>query len=192
MDLKNFKLNLTPKQQQMLVAAVIGLAGFGYVYWNFLFSPNVKAISEKKAVLAKKKDELAKARDMVMKYPEFLRNAGIITKKVEFINKRLPSTMTISDTILGLSEKAVETNVRISKFTPDRETAKGDYTEYKIKMIMQADFANLGRFTTAMGYIEKLTVPDEIRIELNTDRPWQADALKVDMVAKVYKMNEQK
>ncbi len=192
MDLKNLKINLTPKQQQMLVAAVIGVAGFGYVYWNFLFSPNLRTISEKKAVLAKKKEELAKARDMVMKYPEFLRNAGIITKKVEFINKRLPAVMTISDTILGISEKAAETNVKINKFIPDKEIVKGDYTEYKIKMFLQADFANLGRFITAIGYIEKVIVPDEIRIELNTEKPWQSNALKVEMTAKVYKINEQK
>ncbi len=164
----NFKLNLklTPKQQQTLIVAGLITIAVGYAYWNYIYSPLLKQAKEKAAILEQKQKELKDAKEMVMKYPEFLQKAADINKKFDFINKRLPKTISIGDTITEITKVGAENNIKMIDFVPTgSEKDKGDYKEYSISVSFLTNYIDLGNFLTGLGYIERMTVPTNISIE---------------------------
>lgn len=185
-----FKLNLTKKQQQNLIIGVVLIGAIGYVYYAYLFTPNLKTIKDRSAALEQKKKDLEDARNMVSKYDEFLKRATEINTKSDFINKRLPSDMSISDTIKEITEKATESNINIVGFEPSGKPAKkDDYYESEINMHFDTNYKDLGDFLTRIGYIERLTNPAKISIRSkNGDASGVStnDSITVDITIKIY------
>ena len=184
-DLKNIKL--TKEQQNVLVVAVLLIAGTAYLYINYLFQPNVKKIQERTAVLQQKKKDLQDARQMAGSYSEFVKKAEFINRKVDFANRRLPLQVTISDTIREITIKATEANIGIISFQPLSSLKKNGYTETKVNVNFETNYYNLGKFLTNIGYIESMTAASGLRINSIIQKDSvSADTIRVDMELKVY------
>lgn len=186
-------IKLTPKQQQNIALAVIILAGAGYAYWTYGYAPKKKEFIEKKAVLEQKEKEYKEAVDMANKYEEFKTREVAINKKVDFMNRRLPKTFEMSSILKSITEAATEADLRIFTFTPDaKEENKGAYKESKIKIDFDTNYANLGKFLTRIGYIERLIAPSGIKIEAmekaRTNVP--TDNIKVSMNIRIFSFIE--
>lgn len=128
---------------------------------------------------------------MAGSYSEFVKKAEFINSKVDFINRRLPVGMQMSDTIREITRKATEANIGIINFQPGNTNKKGGYQETKIAVNFQTNYADLGKFVTNIGYIERMTASSELR--LNTlVRPGNVstDTISVDMELKIYSFAE--
>lgn len=188
-DIKNIRL--TKEQQNILVVAVLLVGGITYGYINYLFQPNVQKIKDKTVQLQQKTKDLQDARQMAGSYSEFVKKAEFINSKVDFINRRLPVGMQMSDTIREITRKATEANIGIINFQPGNTNKKGGYQETKIAVNFQTNYADLGKFVTNIGYIERMTASSELR--LNTlVRPGNVstDTISVDMELKIYSFAE--
>jgi Tfp pilus assembly protein PilO len=189
---KNFlsKIKLTKEQQNNLIAGVflVGFAIFAYVKWWFI--PVNNQYKAKIKILEQKKKDLQDAREMVAKYAEFMRRASEIDKKVDFIYKRLPKTFVLSDIIKDVTKVATQNNINIISFEPEQKIInKGEYKEYEIKINFPANYKNLGKFLTDLGYIERLITPAKINISRNKNVTAKSDSsqnINTSMVIKVY------
>jgi Tfp pilus assembly protein PilO len=185
-------IKLTTAQQQNIAAAVLIVALAGFVYVKYLFLPVNKNYSSKVTVLEQKKKELKDARDMVSNYSQYMAEAAEINRSVDFINRRLPQEMNISDTISELTKRATECNINIVNFTPGKETNKGDYKEFQIDVGFDTNYRDLGNFLTQIGYIERLTTPANLSI-VKQDAKGAAGTnknIKVTMSVKIYSFVE--
>lgn len=187
-----FNINLTKEQQNNLAAAILisGLAIFAYVkYWAMPVISNYKA---KTAILNQKKKDLTDARDMVSKYSEFLARASEINRKVDFINKRLPKDINISETIRDITKNGTENNINILKFEPGKEVNKGDYKEFSIAVIYRTNYRDMGNFLTGIGYMNRLTIPSDLMVQKFTGSTEgeAAKNLSVSMKIKIYSLAE--
>lgn len=187
-------IKLTEEQQRNIAVAVvfIGLAVFAYV--KFWFTPVMKTYNEKTQVLEQKQKDLKDARDMVSKYSEYMARQNAILRNIDFINRRLPQENNISDTIRELTEKATESNISIINFQPGKEIKKDDYKEYDIDVGFDTNYADLGRFLTQMGYVDRLTTPAGLAITKLPQTSSQSTSgirnIHVSMTIKVYSFPE--
>ncbi len=182
----DLNLKLTKQQQQNLMAAILIIGGLGYAYWNYLLNPLIKTYNQKKQILVEKKKDLKDAKEMVLKYDLFLQRATIITKRLDFINKRLPETFNISDIIKDVTEKAAMANIKVISFKPEtKEIEKGNYKEIQINMDLVTNYINLGNFLTNLGYIERLLSPINPTIDFITEDE-SGNNIKVNLMLKVY------
>lgn len=187
MDLKNLKnIKLTQKQQTTIAAAVLLIGFTGYAYWNYLYSPLVKKYKEKTVILEQKQKDLQDAKNMVSKYPEFLKKASAINSETEFLNSRLPDQTSFAELIEEISNKAAASDITLLKFTPDKETKKGEYTERKFKFTAQSSYNNLGSFITGLGYSNMIIVCDEMKIKIDEKDIFAKNNIKTDMMLKIY------
>lgn len=188
-----FKIKLTKEQQNNLIAVILftGFAIFAYIKWWFI--PVNNQYKEKVRILEQKKKDLQDAREMVAKYAEFMRRASEIDKKVDFIYKRLPKNFILSDVIKDVTKVATQNNINVINFEPEQKIiSKGEYKEYEIKVDFPANYKNLGKFLTDLGYIERLITPTKINIQKNrniaiTD---SSQNINTTMVLKVYTLSE--
>ncbi|MEI7641193.1 MAG: type 4a pilus biogenesis protein PilO [bacterium] len=190
LDLKSIKLS--PKQQQQLTVVVLVVVGLGYLYWNFLLSPIMKAYKEKITMVETKRQELKEAKEMTSRYYEFLQKEAEISRRLEFINQRLPKEDNMSDTIKVLTKIATECKVSITKFEPEKiRTGPGDrYKILGINIDLKCKFTDLGTFLTKLGYVERLTVPSKMNIRARVPTLDDPSNIFVSMLVKVYSFNE--
>jgi Tfp pilus assembly protein PilO len=186
-------IKLTPKQQQNLVLAVLLIGVAGYGYWEYGYAPKKKEYTEKAALLAQKTKDYNEALALASKYEEFKAKEIVINKKVDFMNRRLPKVSEVSAILKDITLAATEANLRLYSFTPDTKEAKlGSYVESKIAVDFDTNYLNLGNFLTRLGYIERLIVPANIKIEAidraRTNQP--GDNIRVLMNIKVYSFTE--
>ncbi len=182
----NLNIKLTKQQQQNLIATILIIGGLGYAYWNYLLNPLRTTFSQKKQTLEQKRKDLKDARDMVLKYDSFLQKATTITKRIDFINKRLPDTLNISDIIRDVTEKAAMSNIKVISFRPEqKENIKGDYKEVQINVDLVTNYINLGNFFTNIGYIERLITPVNPTIDFLAEEQ-EGNNIRVSLALKVY------
>ncbi len=188
-DLKNIRL--TKEQQNILIVAVVLVGGITYAYINFLFQPNVTAIKAKTQQLQQKSKDLQDARQMAGSYAEFVKKAEFINRKVDFINRRLPVDLQISDTIREVTRKATEANIGILNFEPGNTIKKGGYSEIKIIATFETNYGDLGKFITNLGYIERMTSASNIRVtSALTSGSASPNTVLVAMELKIYSFAE--
>lgn len=182
----DLNIKLTQKQQQNLILAILLIGGLGYSYWNYLLNPLIIQYNEKSKTLQAKRKDLKDARELVAKYDEFLKRAALINKKIDFIDKRLPSTMNVSDIVRELTDKAAMSNIKIITFRPQEKiTVKENYKEMLIDVSMVSNFNNFGNFLTNIGYIEKILSPiNPVITYVPEDK--DGNNLRISMIIKVY------
>lgn len=182
----DLNIKLTKQQQQNLMAAILIIGGLGYAYWNYLLNPLITTYNQKKKTLEEKRKDLKDARDMVLKYDLFLQKATVITKRLDFINKRLPDTLNISDIIKDVTEKAAMSNIKIISFRPEqKEIVKENYKEVQINVDLVTNYINLGNFLTNIGYIERLISPINPTIDFLAEDE-SGNNIRVSLILKVY------
>ncbi|MCX7698973.1 MAG: type 4a pilus biogenesis protein PilO [Candidatus Goldbacteria bacterium] len=188
-----FNIKLTKEQQNNIIAAVLftGFVIFAYVKWWFL--PVNNQYKEKVKILEQKRKDLQDAREMVAKYAEFMRRASEIDKRVDFIYKRLPKTFVLSEVIKDVTRVATQNNINIISFEPEQKIInKGEYKEYEIKVNFPANYRNLGKFLSDLGYVERLITPTKIDIQKNRDTVLsdKSQNINISMVLKIYTLSE--
>jgi len=179
-------IKLTQKQQTTIAVAVILTGLTGYAYWNYLYSPLVKKYKAKAVILEQKQKDLQDAKNMVSKYPEFLKRASAINSETEFLNSRLPERTSFAELIEEISNKAAASDVTLIKFSPDKETKKGEYTERKFKFAAQSNYNNLGAFITGLGYSNMIIVCDELKMKIDENDIYGKRNVKTEMMLKIY------
>jgi Tfp pilus assembly protein PilO len=184
----NIKLSDEQKKNIAVAAVFIILAVVAYV--KFWFTPVMKTYKEKTQVLEQKKKDLKDAREMVSKYSEFMARQNVILRNIDFINRRLPQENNISDTIRELTSKATESNISLINFQPGREVKKDDYKEFNIDVSFDANYKDLGKFLTQIGYVDRLTTPSNIAITGISQTSAQSTSgirnIHVTMTIKIY------
>jgi Tfp pilus assembly protein PilO len=188
----SFKINLTKEQQNNLAAAVIGTALVVFVYVKYWAMPVMSGYKSKTVILEQKKKELGDARQMVSNYSEFLARTSEISGKSDFINKRLPKDINISETIREITKSATENNINIIKFEPGEELNKGEYKEFAIALNYNTNFKDMGYFLTSIGFLDRLTIPSDMNIQRKgtNSETSGADNLVVNMKIKIYSLAE--
>ncbi|PKL92311.1 MAG: hypothetical protein CVV21_03085 [Candidatus Goldiibacteriota bacterium HGW-Goldbacteria-1] len=179
-------IKLTQKQQTTIAVAVILTGLTGYAYWNYLYSPLVKKYKAKAVILEQKQKDLQDAKNMVSKYPEFLKRASAINSETEFLNSRLPEQTSFAELIEEISNKAAASDITLVKFSPDKETKKGEYTERRFKFEAQSNYNNLGAFITGLGYSNMIIVCDELRMKIDETDIYGKRNVKTEMMLKIY------
>jgi len=165
----NLNIKLTQQQQQALIAVVLFVVGGGWLYWQYLFKPALEEVNKKTAQLKEVQTTLDKSNEINMRYNVFEQENTEMSKKFDWVTKRLPRTISLGDTITEITKVGAENNIKLIDFVPsanekEKEMDKFKYKEHSINISFATNYIDLGNFLTGLGYIEKITVPSEVNL----------------------------
>ncbi len=169
-------LKLTKEQQQYVVAAILGLVGGVYGYWNYLLKPlSVDKLHWEKEVQVKE-ENLKKAREFKKNWSDFEARLARVQAGEQFVARRIvPSGST--DIMVQLAKLTLESGVVLSSYKPEDQTGAVMVGEGIFKnsaaIELRCNYHQLGGFLSRISGEETIYNVEDVQIEaidISSDR----------------------
>ncbi len=149
-------IKLTKQQQQMIVAAVLGLGGFGYIYVAFFWMPISASIEENSKKIDEIEGKINNAKQVAARLPRLEMELKALNDKEAEAERRLPKDKDVPNILVTIGELAQDYNVTLQSFTPGAVANKPFFVELTYPIIVQGNFHNIGKFLAALSLEERL------------------------------------
>lgn len=150
----NIKLN--KQQQQMLVAGVLGIGAFSYIYYAFFWSPISLKKEETSKKIAEIEAKIDKARSKAGQLHRLEAELVRLNDQAIEAERRLPKKKSVTDILVTLSTLATKYNVELMSFAPGKETSKTHFTEAAFPVSVRGTYHNIGKFLAAVALEERI------------------------------------
>ncbi len=164
MAVESLSISKLPERTQLLLFALITL-GFCYVsisWWIKPIQSEVEELQEDISTLSSEKlrGEVEKGRLPVLK--EEVRQSE---KKLSKLREILPEQKETADIIRKIQRLAVESNLKIKSFIPQKTIRNDFYEDWPIVISMEGTYDNLGVFFERVGQFARIINVDNITIK---------------------------
>lgn len=149
-------IKLTKQQQQLIVAVVLGLGGFGYIYVAFFWMPISASIEENSKKIEEIEGKIDNAKQVAARLPRLEMELKALNDKEAEAERRLPKDKDVPDILVTVGELAQENNITLQSFTPGPAAAKPFFVELSYPITVQGNFHNIGKFLAALSLEERL------------------------------------
>ncbi|HOW27208.1 MAG TPA: type 4a pilus biogenesis protein PilO [Elusimicrobiota bacterium] len=147
---------LSKQQQQQVMAIVMFVAGFAYVYWTYLLKPTNEKIVKLNADLVSVLDKVETMKRQALRLKSLQDDYNKLLLEVGETEKRLPKQKSLEDIIRIVTFESNKYHIRLNSFSPGGERAQNYYSEVPISLNVKGQFHTLGRFITAIGLQERI------------------------------------
>ncbi len=151
-----FKVQLTPKQMQVVVGATLALVGGGFVYFSYFWKPISARIAKAKTDIEAAEAKITKARAQAARLPQIQQELVVLNQQAADAEKRLPKTKDVPEVIDTVSSLSRKNNVQMTSFVPGAQSAKPFFMEVPYTLSVTGSYHNLGRFFAALALEERI------------------------------------
>src|SRR5579885_1091015 len=99
-------IKLTKQQQQMIVAGVLGLGAFGYIYVAFFWLPLSQRIDKMGQDVAEIEGKIDKAKQQAARLPRLQQDLKTLNDEAVEAARRLPKEKSVPDILVTVGELA--------------------------------------------------------------------------------------
>lgn len=149
-------IKLTKQQQQMIVAVVLGLGAFGYIYVAFFWIPISASIEENSKKIDEIEGKINNAKQVAARLPRLEMELKALNDKEAEAERRLPKDKDVPDILVKVGELAQDYNVKLQSFAPGGAAAKPFFVELSYPITVEGNFHNIGKFLAAISLEERL------------------------------------
>lgn len=149
-------IKLNKQQQQMVALAVLGIGGFGYVYYSYLWAPASARIQAAKASIEDIEQKIRTAESQAARRDKIVKELEILNQKASEAERRLPKTKDLPAVIDTLNKLAKKYKITLSAFAPGGSTAKQYFTEVPYTVSLSGTYHDVGRFLAAIAVEERI------------------------------------
>lgn len=143
------------QQKWILIGLIVGAVLYGY--FQFLYFPLGKKITELRNTLDIKKKELENAKQNASGYEKLKAEAKQLEMEFNFTMKRLPKLDNQPELIKEVSKASAEKSVSILSLEFQKTVlGKSFYSEVPIKLSVVCNYHDFGEFLTKLGYSMRL------------------------------------
>jgi Tfp pilus assembly protein PilO len=139
-------MKITPLQQYIILG-VFAFLGVSFLYYQLLLKPENAKIVSLQSTLSDKKKELDEAKRIVSKYVEFKKRSDSIQRELEWIQNRIPRTITKPQLLEAISLVQDRSGVILTSFALSNGPVQSDlYTEIPAVIRFNASYEQLINF----------------------------------------------
>jgi type IV pilus assembly protein PilO len=150
------KIELTKAQQQLLAAAVIGVAGLGYVYYQFFWAPIALSINDTQADIERIETDLAKARSRADTLEGLKKKIVDLNQQMVEAEKRLPKKKEVANIVETLNGLGKQNHVNLLSIVPGPTTSQQYFVEVPYTITLEGSYHTTARFMAAMAISERI------------------------------------
>ena len=172
MALEKFSISSLPQRTQLLLFTLL-IFGFGFVFYYFYIQPVYSEVQALQAEIDALQVEVQKGQIVLTRLPEFKETIRRQEEKLASLRQILPEEKETAEIIRKIQELAVESNLRIKSFTPQKTVRNDFYDDWPILIAIEGNYDNLGVFFERVGQFTRIINVDNISIttlEKNTAR----------------------
>ena len=149
-------IKLTPDQQKALVAGVLMLGAFGYLYMVFFWLPvsgKIKNAADSAVVIEGK---IQKAQQQAGRLSHLQKDLVSLNEQAVEAEKRLPKSKDVADILVTLGALASKYNIDLLSLSPGATSGKQYFTELNYPMSVKGSYHDIGRFFAALALAERI------------------------------------
>lgn len=160
---------LSKEQIQILAGAVICCAAFGFVYWNYFWSPTSERIKTANEKLEQLETDITAAEIQERRLPKLKAEVKQLEIQKEEAKRRLPKDKNISGLIKILTDLGRKYNIEIHSISPRGVKQETYYAKVSYGLSLTGTYHSIGRFITALGTLERIFSTENLAISGSAD-----------------------
>ncbi len=149
-------IKLTKQQQQAIVAGVLGLGAFGYIYIAFFWLPISNRIDDTSKSVEQVEAKIDKAKQEAARLPRLQSDLKTLNDEAVEAARRLPKDKSVPEILVTLGALAQQYDVDLKSFTPGPTANKQFFVELDYPVIVRGSFHNVGKFLAAVSLEERI------------------------------------
>lgn len=140
------------KEQQVIVVIGLGLIFYLYAFFNFMYFPLNKNISELKKSIEEKTKKVKEAKLLAESLPQLKQETEILNKEIAELEKKLPRNTDIPSVIKIVSRQSQNFGIKINSLTPrDIDISAPRYKEIPFTLDFSGSFHSVGQLLTELA-----------------------------------------
>lgn len=149
-------IKLTKQQQQVVAAAVMGVAAFVFCYVKFFWLPISAKTAEVRAKIETLAGEIETAKRQAARLPDLEKQLVLLNERKVEAERRLPKTKSIPDILVTLGAVGEKSRVFITSFAPGPSKGQQYFIEMRFPVSARGSYHNLGRFFAGLALEQRL------------------------------------
>jgi Tfp pilus assembly protein PilO len=142
---------------------VSGLAVFGF--WNFYVTDMQADIDARQARLTTVRAEIARGVATARRLPEFQAQVTELEQRLESLRAVLPEQKDVADILRRVEGLAIQSNLKIQRFTPQAPRQDALYIALPIKLQAEGTYHDLAMFFDRISKFHRIINVSEILIK---------------------------
>jgi len=186
----DLSLNKLPWYGQVLLFAILGLAGVG-VFYYFYVMPFQTQIAEREQKLAALRADINKGMTTATKLAEFRAQVTDLQTRLDGLKAVLPEEKDVADLLRRIQTLATQSNLSIKGFKPMATATKQLHAEWPILLQLDGTYHNLGMFFDRISKFSRIINVSNIAIRTK-DKPDANSTITAECTATTFVLLEQK
>ncbi|MCS7151489.1 MAG: type 4a pilus biogenesis protein PilO [Endomicrobia bacterium] len=140
------------KDQQILVAVVVGLLFVVFIYFRFLLLPINKRISATREEIDKKTEKLIEAKELSKALTDLKQYIEILKTYVAELERKVPTKPDIPELIKIISKESQNYNVKITNIVVrDIDSSANEFNEIPFSINFSTNYHDFAQFLTSIA-----------------------------------------
>ena len=186
----NLSLNKMPWYGQVLLFAILGLAGVGAFYYFYVMSFQTE-MAEREQKLAALRADINKGMTTATKLAEFRAQVTDLQTRLDGLKAVLPEEKDVADLLRRIQTLATQSNLSIKGFKPMATATKTLHAEWPILLQLDGTYHNLGMFFDRISKFSRIINVGNIAIRAK-DKPDANSTISAECTATTFVLLEQK
>ena len=149
------KIEVIKMPIRILILAGTLIVFAGLFIW-LIYIPKTEEISKSQASIEKLDVELNRAKAQRKKLPKVREEKKKVDQQFAAALKLLPNDKEIPELLTTITKLAVDSNLDIPKFTPQKNRVKGFYAEVPISLSIKGTYHDVAIFFEKVGNMERI------------------------------------
>jgi type IV pilus assembly protein PilO len=162
------QMNKLPWYGQVILFAVLGLAGVG-VFYYFYVSPTRIEMATRETRLAGLRADITKGMTVAAQLPEFRAQVAELEGQLDQLRAVLPEQKDVADLLRRIQTLAAQSNLTIRGFKPLATATQTLHAEWPITLLLDGTYHNLGVFFDRISKFSRIINVSNIQIRAKTD-----------------------
>ena len=167
-----------------LLAAALLLAG-----WFAGLRPQLRAIDERRSLLARKQAELQQVRQGRAELTRLEARADDLTRRLDRLGPALFEPQEVSALLRRLQMLAVRSNLTIRAFRPQPPVERDLHTEWSFRLSLDGTYHGLAGFFDRVGDLARVVTIDDLVIR-SADPPEPGRTISAECTATAFVLND--
>ena len=157
-------LSKLPWRTQLAVFVLLSLAGAA-VFYYYIEAPAQERITAREAELAAVRARVDRGTAIARQLPQFRKDVAELQARLDSLRPILPNEKDAADLLRRVHTLAVQSNLTIRGFTPQKITTRTLHAEWPISLELEGTYHNLGMFLDRVSKVPRIIKVSGLQID---------------------------
>ncbi|MGH9340704.1 MAG: type 4a pilus biogenesis protein PilO [Acidobacteriota bacterium] len=162
--LEKLSISRLPQRTQLVILTLI-VGAFCYLFYSRYIQPLKSEVDALQTRIEALTVEVQRGQIVEARLPDFKQQVRQQEEKLARLRQILPEEKETAEIVRRIQELAVQSNLRIRSFTPQKTIRKDFYEDWPILIALEGNYDSLGTFFESVGQFTRIINVEGINIK---------------------------